>query len=381
MNTENLTQTIQMVDLKSQYARLKPEIDVAIQNVIDSAGFINGQDVKEFSDDLADYLNVKHVIPCANGTDALQVALMALNLQRGDEVITTPFTFIATVEVIALLGLKPVFIDISPDTFNLDPDLIENAISDKTKVIMPVHLYGQSAEMEKIMTIAKKHNLKVIEDNAQAIGGSYTFSDGKQQKNGTIGDIGCTSFFPSKNLGCFGDGGAIFTNDDTLAGKIKIIVNHGSKVRYYHDVIGVNSRLDSIQAAILKVKLKQLDDFCNRRRLAADIYDQLLSEVEGITTPFRAPYSHHVFHQYTIKTDNNRNELHEFLTSNGIPNMIYYPVPLHLQKAFQTLGYGEGKFAVTEALNEQVLSLPMHTELTEDQQTFICNAIKEFTEK
>ncbi|MEA3494690.1 MAG: DegT/DnrJ/EryC1/StrS family aminotransferase [Bacteroidota bacterium] len=372
---------IRMVDLKGQYEKIKQDIDVEINKVISSTQFINGTAVKEFQKDLEAYLGIKHVIPCANGTDALQVAMMALDLKPGDEIITTSFTFIATAEVIALLGLTPVLVDVEPGTFNIDPNAIEKAITSKTKVIIPVHLFGLCANMDAIMSIAKKHDLKVIEDNAQAIGGDYISQGGEKKKSGTLGDIGCTSFFPSKNLGCYGDGGAIFTNSDVLAEKMRIIVNHGMKVRYYHDIIGVNSRLDSIQAAVLKVKLKHLDEYVIERQRVADFYDNAFKNCSSIQIPVRVDYSTHVFHQYTLVTKNiNRDELKEYLDSKNVPAMIYYPVPLHLQKAYQDPRYKEGDFPVTEHLSNTVISLPMHTELDEEQLNFICNGVLSFVD-
>lgn len=370
---------IQMVDLQSQYQHIKTEIDHGIQEVINSCAFINGPAVKSFQEALEKYLKVKHVIPCANGTDALQVSMMALGLKPGDEVITASFTFIATAEVIALLRLTPVLVDVDPDTFNIDPKAIEKAITAKTKAIVPVHLFGQCAPMEKIMEIAKKHNLFVIEDNCQAIGADYIFNDGTSKKAGTIGHIGCTSFFPSKNLGCYGDGGAIFTNDDELAIKLRIIVNHGMTVRYYHDYIGVNSRLDSLQAAILKVKLEHLDEYAAKRKTAADFYDLAFQNHPSLKIPFRYQKSSHVFHQYTLVTkDVKRKELIDHLASKGIPAMIYYPVPLHMQKAFPDPRYKPGDFPITEHLSERVVSLPMHTELDEEQLNFITQSVLEF---
>jgi len=367
---------IRMVDLHGQYLKIKSEIDQVINDVIEQTAFINGNYVSDLSKNLENYLNVKHVIPCANGTDALQIAMMALDLQPNDEVITAPFTFIATAEVISLLKLKPVFIDVDYNTFNIDANLIEKAITNKTKAILPVHLFGQSADMEKIMEIAHKYNLYVIEDNCQAIGADFIFSDGKIQKAGTIGHIGCTSFFPSKNLGCFGDGGAIFTNDDDLADKMKIIVNHGMKIRYYHDIIGVNSRLDTIQAAVLNVKLKYLDNYIHARQKVAAFYNENLSNHPNIQIPYVSEFSTHVFHQYTLKIKNaDRNELQQYLTNNNIPAMIYYPVPLHLQKAFQNTDFATGMFPVSEQLCEIVLSLPMHTELDDTQLAYICSKI------
>lgn len=370
---------IQMVDLPRQYQKIKPEIDTGIQEVIDSCAFINGPAVRAFQSDLETYLGVKHVIPCANGTDALQVSMMALDLQPGDEVITASFTFIATAEVIALLKLVPVLVDVDPDTFNIDPGAIRRAITPKTKAIVPVHLFGQCAPMEEILEIAREHGLVIIEDNCQAIGADYLFRDGSRKKAGTIGHVGCTSFFPSKNLGCYGDGGAIFTDDDDLAARLRIIVNHGMTVRYYHDLIGVNSRLDSIQAAILKVKLGHLDDYAARRRAAADYYDRTFSGHPKLKTPVRYTRSTHVFHQYTLVTrDIDRKGLIDFLASREVPAMIYYPVPLHMQKAYLDPRYREGDFPVTEALSEQVVSLPMHTELDEEQLAHITASVIEF---
>jgi len=370
---------IQMVDLVGQYNKIKTEVDSGIQKVLNSASFINGPAVKEFQKNLENYLGVKHVIPCANGTDALQIALMGLGLKPGDEVITSNFTFVATVEVIALLGLKLVLVDADPNTFNIDPKLLRKAITPNTKAIVPVHVFGQGAEMEEIIEIANKNNIPVVEDNAQAIGSDYTFSDGRKQKLGTIGNIGCTSFFPSKNLGCFGDGGAIFTNDDGLAEKIRQITNHGSKVKYYHQEIGVNSRLDSIQAAVLNVKLKNLDNYCKARQEAAAYYDSAFAENKKITVPARSNNSTHVFHQYTLKLDGiNRNELRAYLAEKEIPAMVYYPIPLHLQDAYLNLGYKKGDFPVTEALSEIVISLPMHTELEQEQQKFITQSVLDF---
>jgi len=368
-----------MVDLKSQYQHIKNDIDHGIQEVLDFCAFINGPAVKDFQDALEKYLNVRHVIPCANGTDALQVSMMALGLQPGDEVITTSFTFIATAEVIALLRLTPVLVDVNPDTYNIDPKAIEKAITSKTKAIVPVHLFGQCVPMEEIMEIAKRHNLYVIEDACQAIGADYIYNDGSSKKAGTIGHTGCTSFFPSKNLGCYGDGGAIFTNDDELARQLRIIVNHGMTVRYYHDYIGVNSRLDSIQAAILKVKLEHLDEYAAKRRAAADFYDRAFNNHPKLKTPYRYEKSNHVFHQYTlVAKDVNRKELIDHLALKGIPAMIYYPVPLHLQKAYLDPRYKSGDFPVTEYLSERVVSLPMHTELDYEQLNYITQSLLEF---
>lgn len=369
---------IQMVDLKRQYSHIKPEIDAAIQKVIDTTTFINGSEVEDFSNELATYLGVKHVIPCANGTDALQIALMALGLQPGDEVITPSFTYIATVEVVALLRLKPIFVDVDETTFTINIDSLEQAISPKTKAIIPVHLYGQAANMEAILTIAKKHNIFVIEDNAQAIGGTYTFSNGAKVKTGTMGIIGCTSFFPSKNLGCFGDGGALLTNDDTLASTIKMIANHGQIKKYYHEVVGCNSRLDTIQAAILRIKLKHLDDYCQARQKAANFYDRAFLGHPNIETPFRANYSNHVFHQYTLKLNGvDRNKLQQLLQEKGVPSMIYYPIPSHKQNMFKEIGGGDFNLPITDSLQERVISLPIHTELTDEELSFICSSVKE----
>ena len=373
---------IQMVDLRSQYLKIKEEIDTGIQEVIDSCAFVNGPAVKGFQSDLEQYLGVKHVIPCANGTDALQVSMMALGLKPGDEVITTSFTFIATAEVIALLGLTPVLVDVEPDTFNIDPEAVEKAVTPKTKAIVPVHLFGQCANMEALQKIADKNNLFIIEDACQAIGADYLFSDGSKKKAGTIGEIGCTSFFPSKNLGCYGDGGAIFTNDDKLAEEMRSVVNHGMKVRYYHDIIGVNSRLDSIQAAILRVKLQRLDNYADERRRAADYYDNAFKDYPQLLTPSRWNKSTHVFHQYTLLTnDIDREALQQHLMSKDVPAMIYYPVPLHLQKAYLDPRYKEGDFPVTEMLSHKVISLPMSTELDEEQLAHITSSVIEFLEK
>ncbi len=370
---------IKMVDLQSQYKNIKTEVDNEIEKVINSTAFINGPVVKEFQKNLADYLNIKHVITCGNGTDALQISMMALGLKPGDEVITSNFTFVATVEVIALLGLTPVLVDVYDNSFNINIEKLEQAITPKTKAIVPVHLFGQAADMEKILKIAQKHNLKIIEDTAQAIGSDYYFSNETTKKLGTIGDIGCTSFFPSKNLGCFGDGGAIFTNNDKLAENLRSIVNHGMEVRYYHDKVGVNSRLDSIQAAILNVKLKHLDEYNNARRKAADFYDNAFKDCKKIITPERSNFSRHIFHQYTLQLKNaNREKLIEYLKSKNIPAMIYYPVPLHLQKAYRNDRYTDGDFPVTEKLSKTVFSLPMHTELTDEQLNYITSNVLEF---
>ena len=372
---------IQMVDLKSQYLKIKDEVDAAIQHCIDTTAFINGPQVKEFSDSLAGYLKVKHVIPCANGTDALQIALMALDLQIGDEVIVPSFTYVATTEVIALLGLTPVMVDVDPQTFNITAALIEPAITAKTKAIVPVHLFGQSANMEEIMALANTHKLYVIEDNAQAIGADYTFEDGAVAKTGTIGHIGTTSFFPSKNLGCYGDGGAICTNDDELGAKLKMIANHGQVKKYVHKYIGVNSRLDTLQAGILSVKLKYLDQYSSAREKAASYYDHALANINGIQIPVRSKQSSHVFHQYTTLVENGkRDALKSFLESKGIPAMIYYPIPLNQQEAFQQVSRVVGELPVSVALCKSVLSLPVHTEMQQTEQDFVINAIKAFFE-
>lgn len=371
-----------MVDLKAQYLRIKPEVDRAIQEVIDNTAFIQGPAVREFQRELEEYLSIRHVIPCANGTDALQIAMMALGFKPGDEIITASFTYVATAEVIALLGLCPVLVDVNPDTFTLDPDAVERAITPRTKAIVPVHLFGQCADMSRIMEIARKYGVHVIEDTAQALGADYIQQDGSRLKAGTIGTIGATSFFPSKNLGCYGDGGAIFTQDNQLASKIRMIANHGQSVRYYHDEVGVNSRLDTIQAAVLRIKLRQLDNYASARQKLADAYDSAFSSLTQITTPFRAPYSTHVFHQYTLKLNGtDRDELKAYLESKGVPAMIYYPVPLHLQKAYLDKRYKEGDFPVTETLCKSVLSLPMHTEMQEEQLDFIIKTILEFIQK
>lgn len=373
------SQSIQMVDLKGQYIKIRKEIDEAISDVIASSAFVKSKFVRDFEENLQNYLNISHVIACGNGTDALQIALMALDLNEGDEILTTPFTFIATVEVIALLKLTPVFVDIDPYTYNLDTGEIESRITEKTKVILPVHLYGQSADMDAILSIAQKHGLTIVEDNAQAIGGDYRLHNEKWTKTGTIGHIGATSFFPSKNLGAYGDGGAIMTKDENLAHKIRAIANHGMIKKYYHDFIGVNSRLDGIQAAILNVKLKYLDAYINARQSAAAFYDAELSGLEDITIPGRSANSSHVFHQYTIALKNaNRDDLQNYLRSKNIPSMIYYPIPLHLQKAFLHLGYKKGDSPITEDICQRVLSIPMHTELTTDQLRYITDTIKTF---
>lgn len=370
---------IEMVDLKSQYQKIKQDVDRGIQEVIDSTTFIKGGKVNEFQGNLETYLNVKHVIPVGNGTDALQIALMALNLKPGDEVITPAFTFIATAEVIALLGLTPVMADVDFDTFNLSPETFRKAITPNTKAVIPVHLFGQNAQMEEILKIAKENNIYVIEDACQSIGAEYTFSNGTKAFSGCMGEIGCTSFFPSKNLGCYGDGGAIFTNNDELAAKMRAIANHGMVVRYYHDFIGVNSRLDSIQAAILDVKLRHLNEYIAARQKAADYYDKVFADNDKLIIPSRNNSSTHVFHQYTLKLkDTNRSELQKYLSSKDIPSMVYYPVPLHLQKAFSNSHYKKGDLPVSEKLCECVLSLPMHTELTQAQLEYISASVLEF---
>lgn len=377
---------IQMVDLKQQYLKIKPEIDNALLGVLDSTMFIGGKQVTDLAANLSKYLGIKHTIPCANGTDALQIAMMALDLQPGDEVITPSFTFIATTEVIALLKLKPVFVDVDKRTFCIDPVAIKNAITPKTKAIVPVHLFGHTANMEEIMVIAEEHDLFVIEDNAQAIGGDYIFKDGTKMKSGTIGDIGTTSFFPSKNLGCYGDGGALFTNDDKLAGKLKMIANHGSTQRYYHEVVGCNSRLDAMQAAVLNIKLPLLDEYIIARQKAADYYDNAFANNAKITTPYRAEYCTHVFHQYTLvlqddSPESYRDALHTFLAENNIPSMIYYPVPAHRQKMFDAFAGGSYNLPVTDWLSERVISLPIHTEFDEEQLSYITNKVLEFVNK
>jgi dTDP-4-amino-4,6-dideoxygalactose transaminase len=369
-----------MVDTKTQYQKIKTEVDAAVIAVLESSAFIGGKVVNDFATNLAVYNEVQHVIPCANGTDALQIAMMALGLQPGDEVITPSFTYIATVEAAALLKLKPVFVEVNQQTFCIDPDVIESAITPKTKAIVPVHLYGQAADMEKIMAIAQKHGLYVIEDNAQAIGCNYTFSNGTTKKTGGIGHIGCTSFYPSKNLGAYGDGGAIFTNDAALAEKLKMIAIHGQSKRYYHDIVGCNSRLDAVQAAILDIKLRHLDEYTAARVKAADYYDRAFANNPRIITPYRAAYSSHVFHQYTLLLDGvDRDGLHKHLADNGVPSMIYYPVPCHRQKMFEAFGGSAYQLPVTDWLTERVISLPIHTELDEEQQSFIVSKVLEYT--
>lgn len=369
---------IEMVDLRSQYLRLKADIDSAVSGVIESAAFIKGPDVRLFEEELQRYLGVRNVISCANGTDALQIAMMALKLKPGDEIITTGFTFIATVEVVELLGLKLVLVEPDPDTFNISIEAIEKAITPRTKAIVPVHLFGQCADMEAIMKLAEKYGLHIIEDVAQATGTDYTFTDGTTKKAGTMGIIGCTSFFPSKNLGCYGDGGALFTDNDELAILLRSITNHGMKVRYYHDNIGVNSRLDTLQAAVLRVKLRHLDTFNEARREVADFYDRELGTVKSVTVPKRSAFSSHIFHQYTLKVKpEERDSLREHLENEGIPSMIYYPVPLHVQKAYLHLGYRTDEFPVTTRLCSEVLSLPVHTEMEPDQLSHITGCIRD----
>lgn len=370
-----------MVDLQSQYQKIKEEVDSAVVNVMGSAAFVNGPEVKEFTTELQDYLGAKHVIPCGNGTDALQIALMALGLKEGDEVITADFTFAATVEVIHLLKLKAVLVDVDYDTFTIDTEKLKAAITPNTKAIIPVHLFGQCANMEEVLKIAKEHNLYVVEDDAQAIGANYTFSDGTVKKSGTMGDIGCTSFFPSKNLGCYGDGGAIFTNSDELEYKIRGIVNHGMYKRYYHDEIGVNSRLDSVQAAILRIKLRKLNEYSAARNSAAEYYNKAFANHPNMLTPVKAAYTDHVFHQYTLRILNGkRNELQAFLAEKEIPAMIYYPVALRKQKAYFQES-NDVDFVNTDKLLDQVISLPMHTELDEEQLKYITDSVLEFMNK
>lgn len=374
---------IQMVDLKTQYSQIQAEIDEAVLNVIRSTAFINGPKVSDFKTAFGAYLGAKHVIPCANGTDALQIALMALDLKPGDEVIVPAFTYVATAEVIALLRLTPVMVDVDPDTFNLTPEIFEAAITPKTKAVVPVHLFGQSCDMESIMQIANKHGIKVVEDNAQAIGADYTFEDGSIQKTGTIGHIGCTSFYPSKNLGAYGDGGAMYSNDDDLGPKCAMMANHGQVKRYYHDAVGVNSRLDAMQAAILEIKLRYLDHYAAARQKAAAFYDEALKDVEALQIPVRQANSSHVFHQYTLQVkDGRRDELAVFLKENGIPSMIYYPVPLYKQKAYKDLIPANFEaLPVTEVLCQSVISLPMHTELDEEALSHITSVLKSFFAK
>jgi len=369
---------IQMVDLKSQYDKIKNDVNAQMQQVMDAASFIRGEKVTTFQRHLENYLHVKHVVPVGNGTDALQIALMSLGLRPGDEVITPTFTFIATVEVIALLGLTPVLVDVDHETFCMSPDAVRRAITEKTKVILPVHLFGQNADMESLRAIAQAHKLYMVEDACQSMGSHYTFQNGESYASGCMGNIGCTSFFPSKNLGCFGDGGALFTNDDTLAATIRSIANHGMEVRYHHDRIGVNSRLDSLQAAVLDVKLAHLDQYIEARQSAAEFYNRALADCDKITIPVHQPQSTHAFHQYTvILHDVDRNIVQTKLAAKGVPSMIYYPIPIHLQKAYTYLGYKTGDFPIAEQLSQQVLSLPMHTELDEEQLNYIAASLKE----
>ncbi|MBK7932410.1 MAG: DegT/DnrJ/EryC1/StrS family aminotransferase [Acidobacteria bacterium] len=370
---------IVMVDLKGQYEKIKDEIDAAVLGTVSSTQFINGPQVADLQKNLEAYLGIEHVIPCANGTDALQIAMMALGLEPGDEVIVPAFTFIATAEVIALLRLTPVMVDVDEGTFNVTAEAVEAGITPRTKAIVPVHMFGQSCDMEPIMAVAAKHGIPVIEDNAQAIGADYIFADGRRAKTGTVGDIGCTSFFPSKNLGCYGDGGAIFTNDGDLAEKMRIVANHGQTRRYYHDRVGVNSRLDSIQAAVLNVKLPHLDEYCDARRAVAERYDAAFADIDGVKTPAREPRSTHVFHQYTLRiADGRRDELNAFLAARDIPSMIYYPVPLYKQEAFKETADPNFTLPATERLCEQVLSLPIHTEMDRDTQDQIIAGVQEF---
>lgn len=378
---------LQMVDLKQQYLNIKDEVDAAVSQVIESSIFIGGPQVNKFASALSSYLNIKHVIPCANGTDALQIAMMGLGLEPGDEVITPSFTYVATTEVIALLRLKPVFVEVDPSTFCIDAQSIRNAITSKTKAIVPVHLYGHAANMEDIILIANEHNLFVIEDNAQAIGGDYMFKNGIKQKTGTIGTVGCTSFFPSKNLGCYGDGGALFTNDDALAEKLKMIANHGQRTRYYHEIVGCNSRLDALQAAILNIKLPLLNNYINARIKVADFYDNAFAGNEKITTPYRAPWCRHVFHQYTLILKNvndvrkYRDDLVNFLAENQVPSMIYYPVPAHRQQMFAAFGGASYNLEITDWLTERVVSLPIHTEMDDEQLNYITQKVLEYINK
>lgn len=373
---------LQMVDTKTQYLKIKDEVDRAVLDVLESSLFIGGPVVQRFADHLAAYHGVTHVIPCANGTDALQIAMMALGLGPGDEVITPSFTYIATVEAAAILGVKPVFVDVDEATFCIDPKKIEAAITPHTKAIIPVHLYGQAADMEPIMEIAQRHSLYVIEDNAQAIGNDYTFKDGTVRKTGTIGHIGTTSFYPSKNLGAYGDGGAMTTQDDALAEKLRMIAAHGQKQRYYHEIIGCNSRLDAVQAAILDIKLKHLDDYIDARRKAADFYDRAFAGHPSIKVPYRAANNRHVFHQYTLTLEGvDRDALHQALAEQKIPSMIYYPVPCHRQKMFEAFGGADYVLPITDKLTDRVISLPIHTELDEEQQQFIVDAVLAFVNR
>ncbi|MCW5913209.1 MAG: DegT/DnrJ/EryC1/StrS family aminotransferase [Chitinophagaceae bacterium] len=373
---------IQMVDLQRQYQRIKEQINASLSDIMEKATFIGGKYVEDFARQLAEYHQANHAVTCANGTDALQISMMALGLKPGDEVITPSFTYVATTEVIALLRLQPVFVDVDPKTFCLNPEEVRRAITPKTKAIVPVHLYGHAAPMDEILEIAREHNLFVIEDNAQGIGCDYTSKDGSVHKTGTLGTVGCTSFFPSKNLGCYGDGGAMITNDAKLAETLKMVANHGQKVRYYHDMVGCNSRLDAMQAAILSVKLPLLDGYIEARRKAADYYDAAFAGNERITTPYRAPYSNHVFHQYTLVLDGvNRDNLVQYLAEQKIPSMIYYPVPAHRQKMFDSFGGNSFSLPVTDWLTERVISLPIHTELDKEQQDYIIEHVLKFVNK
>lgn len=370
---------IQMVDLRGQYARIKGEVDAGIREVMDSAAFVKGGKVAEFQHELEQYLGVKYVIPTGNGTDALQIALMALGLQPGDEVIVPTFTFVAAAEVAALLGLTPVLVDVDERTFNVSVEAVRRAITPRTKAIVPVHLFGQNADMEALLSLAAEHGLRVVEDACQSIGAWYTFSDGRRVRSGCMGDVGCTSFFPSKNLGCYGDGGAIFTNDDELAAAMHAIANHGMTVRYHHDRVGVNSRLDSIQAAVLQAKLKHLDEYTAARQRAAAYYDDAFKNTDKLVIPARSPQSEHVYHQYTLQLDGiDREGLRQHLADRGIPSMIYYPVPLHLQRAYRDVRYQSGDFPVAERLCQCVLSLPMHTELSAEQLEYITRSVLEY---
>lgn len=371
-------QKISMVDLRGQFLRIKPEIDEAIQRVLDSAQFIQGPDVRKFEDAFAAFHGGGHVISCANGTDALQIAMMGLGFRPGDEIILPVFTYVATAEVIALLGLKPVFVDVEETTFNIDAVQVQQRVTSRTVAIVPVHLFGQCAPMEPLLAIARDNGIRIIEDYAQAIGSVYTFADGTQRKAGTMGSIGCTSFFPSKNLGCYGDGGAMVTLDSELGQRLRMIANHGQRVKYHHDLIGVNSRLDTLQAAILNVKLNYLAEYENKRRAVADVYDQELSGLSFLQTPERAAYSTHVFHQYTLRLRTDRDAFRRYLERNGIPSMIYYPLPLHFQNAFKMSGTGPGSFPVSESLAQSVISLPIHTEMADDQLSYICDMIKKY---
>jgi UDP-2-acetamido-2-deoxy-ribo-hexuluronate aminotransferase len=374
-----MTMKIQMVDLQKQYHRLKTDIDEAIFSTIESSQFIKGNHLKSFQEELADYLGIAKVVACANGTDALQIALMALGLQKGDEVIVPAFTYVATAEVIGLLGLTPVMIDVQPDSFNITAELVAEAITQKTKLIVPVHLFGQCTDMEPIINLAKSNGIAIVEDTAQAIGANYTFTDGSIKKAGCMGDIGTTSFFPSKNLGCFGDGGALYTDNLDLAEKVRMIANHGQAVQYIHDVIGVNSRLDGLQAGILRVKLRELDDFAKRRNAVADFYDNALVGISGLEIPFRQPNSTHVFHQYTLKVkDDKRDALKKFLQGKDIPSMVYYPMPLHHQKAYKDIGKIIGNLDISTQLCKEVLSLPIHTEMEVEQLEYITENVRKF---